>query len=460
MKSQHGKLILLAMLICCAAYCLPQFAGVFINVDSSPSDGLDLGETKNNVVQPGSYFSQNFLTFTLILAFISMASLFIFDWVSPFDKKLREAASSKWWLIAGGGTVFITGLSLVFWMPSWNDELSNIEAARYLWGNGLFEYFENYSEINKWLGSHHPPLLVLMYGLWYKLTGFSLIAGRLFNLVFALGATGLAYLWIRKMTDHAIAGVAALVLIITPMWCFSSASALLDMPFTLFFIASMFFFEKYIQRESSVDAILAGAFAAATILSRYNGLFLFPMWAVMLLAHKETRHLLLKKKSWLIAAVPVVLAVPWIIMAIAKGTFLVQVSRLSTFMLVGFVRPGGWWYLSEVLLPLFPIMMGIYTVPLFFYGLFSCGKIESSGIKRLTWGAMTYLVLLALTLPSPRYVLPVIPMLSAIYAVAFWQLAASQKGMLVILVASVLFSASFIIFYTWATASRYLYVFY
>jgi len=454
-------MIILAMLLCCAFYCLPQFAGVFINVDSSPVDANEkAGIAKSDAIQPGSYFSKNFLLFTLILVFISMTALFVMDWVSPLDKILRQAASSNWWLYAGIGAITFFGAGLIIFMPQWNDEGSNIEAARFLWNNGLYEYFENYSEINKWLGKHHPPFLVLMYGFWYKLTGFTLAAGRIFNFAFAIGSVAAGYFWIRKTTDQAIAGLAVLLFVATPMWCFSSASALLDMPFTLFFLTAMYFFERFIEKDSARAAVLAGIFAALTILSRYNGLFLFPMWAMMLLSHKETRPLLFRSKTWLLIITPLALALPWIIVALVKGAFWIQATRLSSFLLVGFIRPGGLWYLSEVLLPLFPIMMGIYTVPLFLFGLSSARMIPSPGTKRLVWGVVTYIVLLALTLPSPRYLLPVIPMLSAIYSIGLWRLAASKKGMLVVLVASVLFSASFIIFYTWATLSRYLYIFY
>jgi hypothetical protein len=208
------------------------------------------------------------------------------------------------------------------------------------------------------------------------------------------------------------------------------------------------------------DAALAGVFAAVTILSRYNGLFLFPIWGVMLVSHGSTRNLLRKPATGLLLGVPFALAIPWVILALVKGTFWVQVTRLSTFLLVGVVQPGGWWYLSEVLLPLFPITMGIFAIPVLLYGFSSGFRTNDAGVRRLLVGTITYLALIALTLPNPRYLLPMIPMLAAIYSLALWRLAAIQKGMVPVLGALMLCSAAFVIFYTWATAKGFLYIFY
>ena len=70
--------------------------------------------------------------------------------------------------------MLVVGLVLMFTMRQWNDEGFKLEAARYFWQHGLKDYFTNYAEINKWLGPHHPPLLVLFYAALYKLFGFEL----------------------------------------------------------------------------------------------------------------------------------------------------------------------------------------------------------------------------------------------------------------------------------------------
>ena len=440
MIKEPGKAILLGVLICCLTYFGPQIFGGSKQFEAP--------------------FARSFLMFALSIVFMLLTALFVFDWLVPLDNKIRSAATSPRWSIAGFLGILTVGVTLIFTMITWNDERSNINAAMYLWQNGLGDYFENYGQINKWLGQHHPPLLVLVYGLWYKLVGFSLTAGRFFNLAFALGAAVIAYLWIKKASDHAIAGLSVICLLLFPMWCFSSASALLDMPFVFWFMASMLFFERYIQHGNWREAAAAGVFATITILCRYNGIFLFPIFFAQLFSHKSSRPLLVVPKTWLVIAVPVVLGMPWMVLSIIQGTFSVQFARLSEFLLVGLIRPGGWWYLSEVLLPLFPIMMGIFTIPLLFYGALSCWKVESASVRRILVACTTYLVLIALTLPNPRYVLPAVPMLAGIVSVGLWRLAANTKGMAVVLVSVGLTAAGFVAFYTWITLLKVIYIFY
>jgi len=191
-------------------------------------------------------FVKGFILFSLVLALLATLALFFHDQLALFDKVIRDSAGKSFWSTVGGLILLIGGGILAGSMVIWNDERSNLEAARFLWDKGIFEYFKNYAEINGWLGSHHPPLLVMVYGLWYKLTGFSIVAGRIFNLAFALGASYITYLWVKKLADEAVARLAVLCLAFTPMWLFSSASALLDMPFVFFFMLSLFVFEKYI----------------------------------------------------------------------------------------------------------------------------------------------------------------------------------------------------------------------
>ena len=440
MIKEPGKAILLGVLICCIVYFGPQIFGGSKQFEAP--------------------FARSFVLFALSIIFFLLSALFVYDWLVPIDRKIRFAATSPRWAIAGFTGLFISGVILIFTMVIWNDERSNIEAAKYLWQNGLDEYFQNYGQINKWLGSHHPPLLVLLYGLWYKLTAFSITAGRLFNLAFAMGAAAIGYLWIKKAADHAVAGLSVVCLLLFPMWSFSSASALLDMPFVFWFMISMLFFERYIQDNGWKDAAAAGVFVSITILSRYNGIFLFPIFFMQIVSHKSSRPLLIVPKTWLVIGVPILLGLPWLILSVAQGTFGIQAARLSEFLLVGFVRPGGWWYLSEVLLPLFPILMGIFTIPLLIYGAAACLKVESASVRRIMIGSITYLVLIALTLPNPRYVLPAVPMLAGIVSIGLWRLAAGTKGMAVVFVSTFICATGFIVFYTWITAIHVIYIFY
>jgi 4-amino-4-deoxy-L-arabinose transferase-like glycosyltransferase len=440
MNDKTGRNILIGMLLCVLAYLLPQpFYGAL------------------GLAPP---YPRAFFLFALVLIDILLIVLFFLDRLAKFDLRIREHASSPLWLAAGLGGVGLFGAVMVGTMITWNDELSNVEAARFLWDNGLVEYFRNYARLNSWLGPHHPPLLVLMYAVWYKLTGFSLVAGRILNLAFALGGAYLAYLWLRKLTDRAIASLAIVLLPLTPMWAFSSASALLDMPFLFLFFGALLAFERYLETEQSRYAAIAGVIAALAVLSRYNGLFLYPVWLAQILVVPQTRSLLKRPATYLAIGVPLVLGIPWLAVSLSQGTLVVQANRISQFLLVALTRPGGWRYLTEVLLPLFPVMMGVYNIPLQLFGLSGTWRLDTPGSRRLVVSAVTYLTLVLFTLPHPRYSLPVVPMVAALSAAGLWRLNYREQGMAAVGLATALCALSFLVFYTVITRMDLIYIFY
>ena len=440
MSNQPGKAILYGMLLVCAAFGLPQLIGGSIQLYQS--------------------FARYFLVFILLLIFLVLLALYVHEYLVRLDVRLRQSAASRRWLAAGLLLVALIGLALCLSMSTWNDEGFNQEAAHFFWDRGADAYFTHYAEVNRWLGRHHPPVLAMMYALWYGLVDFSLLAGRLLNLAFAIGTAVLTFFYVRRLTDEAVAGLSVLCLVLTPMWCFSSASALLDMPFTFLFVGSLLLFEMYIQEGRARFALLAGALAAVTILSRYNGLFLFPIWFAQLLADKSSRPLLKNPRTALVVLMPALLGLPWIGYSLMQGTLVVQASKISEYLLVALVRPGGWLYLSEILLPLFPIMIGIHTLPLLIWGFASCRRIGTPGVRRLVWGCAIFLILIVVTLPNPRYVLPGVPMLAAITAIGLWRLASARQGMAAVLIAALLCTLCFVAFYTAMTALHLTYIFY
>ena len=439
MHFHPGKLILALLILFLGIYAMPQLVSGTNLVDS-----IEL---------------RTFLAMIFICICAALAGLMFLDDLTGLDRKIRDAAGSPVFVRVGFSLLAISTLLLIAFMIPWNDENSNVETARYLWDHGLRSYFNNYTEINQWLGRHHPPLLVLFYGLFYKLTGFSLIAGRLLNFVFALGAAVFYYKWIRRLTDEAIAGMSMITLAFVPMWAFSSASALLDMPFTFLFAGALYYFDGYIGTAKTRYALIAGGFALVAILSRYNGLFLYPIWLVTLLADKGSRGLLKRPATYLPVLITAVLSLPWLALAAYKGTLLVQITRLSQFLFVA-GRSGGWWYLTEVLLILFPIMFGVFNLPLWLFGAASYRKIMAPETKRLLAALITYTLLIAFTLPNPRYVIPAIPMLAALASVGVWRIAAAGKGAATVLAIHGVCAIAFLFFYTYGTAQKWFYIFY
>lgn len=299
-------------------------------------------------------------------------------------------------------------IGLAAFMAPWNDELNNLQQARFMAEHGLSAWIDNYARLNEWLGPHHPPLLALMYGGFYALAGANVFAGRLLNIAFAIGALAVGTRLVRRLTDAPTAALASLCWALWPLWLFNGAAAILEAPFLFFALITVDAFAAFLQNPSGRRAAAVGGWLTFTLLGRYNMLLLLPGMALVLLA-RPYRRLLGQTSTYWMAIIPVVVLGPLLVMAATTDLLRTQASYLSWLFLL--VRPGGAHYLVEYLLPLWPLHVGAHLLPILMLSLVPLLTGED-GERFLLWIGGCYLALVIVILPNPRYLLPAVPFLS------------------------------------------------
>lgn len=293
-------------------------------------------------------------------------------------------------------------------MIPWNDEVSNRDAAQFLFDHGIRDYFRHYGEINSWLGPHHPPLIPLIYAGLYRVFGFSIVVGRVFAGVCSLATAALGYFWLRRRFDAQTALLSVACLLAVPVAVFSGVSSILDAPFWLLFTATLIAFDRFLQNGRNGSAALVGALVALAVLSRYNAILLPPIFVAVIWATPDHRPFLKRVTTWAIVAVPAVLVLPWVILSSLTGTLSLQVDRLASFALTAFIPKGGAFYLKTTLAPLAPFMLGVFNAPLWIVGAWSSWRDDKGRFGRFAPAAAgAYVGLLMLSLPNPRYFLSI-----------------------------------------------------
>lgn len=299
-------------------------------------------------------------------------------------------------------------IAVAFFMIPWNDERSNIDAARYLAHHGVAAYLQNLATVNDWLGPHHPPFLPLVYGVIFGAAGFHLAAGRAFAVACSLATAVVAYRWISARHGRRLA-LATLALVPTlPIVAFAGTAAILDAPFWLLFTLALVAFDRFLQTGGRREAVIVGIWTALACMARYNAVLLPPVYLAIVAIVPAYRPFLRRAATWIVVFTPALLVLPWIAFSAATGTLAVQASRIASFALTAFVPEGGAFYLREYMVPLVPFMVGLFNAPLWVNGAIRVWRDAPDRLGRVPIvAAAAYAALLAFTLPNPRYLLAV-----------------------------------------------------
>lgn len=360
-----------------------------------------------------AYEREGFSARHLLLAQLITQALLILAALWTFrEKKFSLVQLSehrpKLLLYGGGALQAVLLLVMAFVMISWNDEVSNLEQAQYLAQHGLRGWLADYEKINGWLGPHHPPLLALVYGAFYALAGPHLLAGRLFNIACSLAALALSVRVVRRLTDAPTAALSLWCWPLFPLWLFSGTSALMEGPFLLVLMLMVDLFVGYLQQGGAWRAALVGLLLAVGALCRYNAVLFVPGMIVALwLTHRAGQPR--KGMIWTLL-LPALILLPLIVLAMGSGVLFSQAARLSWMFLL--LRPGGVDHLFSIVLPLWSLHFGAHLAPLGLPAFVALWRATTGDRVLLALGGL-YLLIAALIIPNPRYLLPSLPFAAA-----------------------------------------------
>ena len=229
--------------------------------------------------------------------------------------------SNRFWLLAGlllfVGIVY--GLSYPATEPFFNnDETRHVMTGVYFRDllhdmplRHLKDYTVNYYLQYPALGLLvWPPLFYIIEGLLMSLFGTSLIVGKLLVAVYALIACAYLFFLVARTHDVARAAIAVLIFALSPLIFQFSHYVMLELPTVAMGLAATFYFVRYLDRERRRDLILAGLFSALAALTRFDAVYLLPLFLILLVARGRLA-VLRRKEVWIVAVVAALLVLPF-----------------------------------------------------------------------------------------------------------------------------------------------------
>ena len=155
-----------------------------------------------------------------------------------------------------------------------------------------------------------PPFFHIVEGLAMSLLGPHFWVGRLVVAGFALLALIYTYRFARLHVAAPFAIHAMLFVGLSPLVFQYSQRVMLEVPTLALALVSLVHFEKYLLAKKPRDAILACLFFAFAALTRYDGLFLVPYFALRILGTRNFR-ILLRRPVWLGLLLAAILIAPY-----------------------------------------------------------------------------------------------------------------------------------------------------
>ncbi|MGA9994454.1 MAG: glycosyltransferase family 39 protein [Pyrinomonadaceae bacterium] len=236
--------------------------------------------------------------------------------------------SNRFWLLAGlllfVGLVY--GLSYPATEPFFNnDETRHVMTGVYFrdllhdmpFGQ-LRAYTVNYYLQYPALGLLvWPPLFYITEGLLMSVFGTSLVVAKSLVAVYALVACAYLFFLVARTHDTTRAAIAVLVFALSPLIFQFSHYVMLELPTVAMGLAATFYFVRYMDEEQRRDLLLAGLFSVLTALTRFDAIYLLPLFVILLVARGRL-GILKRKEVWIVAAVAILLVLPFYAMTTAS----------------------------------------------------------------------------------------------------------------------------------------------
>ncbi|MCA9916338.1 MAG: glycosyltransferase family 39 protein [Anaerolineales bacterium] len=308
------------------------------------------------------------------------------------------------------------------------DEEGNLLAATAVAQEGVSAFFNNY-ELRPWLGTQHPPLVPIMYGLVMRLVGVSQLIGRLISGVFALATGLLTYLIGRRLFDRATAVIGAFLLFSFPLFLRLGSAAMVEVPLTFFFSLTVLLTLRLAERPSIGRLILVGLAIGVGLLSKYTMVFVVPLAFGIFAIHGSMKQAL-RYLGWL-ALIGISMLGIWLLLANQMDVLQKQFATIWEYARLVLTSEYGRQVLLETMTNRLPSGLGLYNLPLITLGvLFLLNRRRKVDAILLLWILSVWLPL-AFTLPDHRYFLPSFPAIALTAALGLRQVPqATARGLL------------------------------
>jgi 4-amino-4-deoxy-L-arabinose transferase-like glycosyltransferase len=274
---------------------------------------------------------------------------------------------------------------------------------------GLTSLFSDYGNL-PWMGLHHPPLSVLVYGSAIEICGVQLIVARYVALSFAIATILVTYLHGRLIGGREVGLCAAAILLSFRHFQQFAVTANNDIMVTFWFALSMYLAHRVLVTGGYWHGLTTGAAIGLGLLTKYMMLFVYPaVCCCGILFGRPTRAVIALAMMFLTS---LVLFVPWLIAAHYLGVFDPQMRHVTGIAQYGMSIPLAGKLINPNRLAAVMSGIGFYHVPLL---LFAAARLVVRRDRNdwLLLGSIASVVIpLLVTLPVNRYFLPCYPALA------------------------------------------------
>jgi hypothetical protein len=145
-----------------------------------------------------------------------------------------------------------------------------------------------------------PPLFHVIEGLFMVVFGPSLVVSKVLIGLFAAIACAYLFRFACRTHDVATAALAVLIFGLCPLIFDFSRQVMLEMPTMALGLGATYHVARYIDEERRRDLLFAALTSTLAVLTRYDGLYILPLFALMVFARKRLD--LLRRQAVLVSA--------------------------------------------------------------------------------------------------------------------------------------------------------------
>lgn len=186
-----------------------------------------------------------------------------------------------------------------------------------------------------------PPFFYFVEGLAMTLFGTSLVVSKILIGIFAAIACGYLFHLVRRTHDLTRASIAVLIFGLAPLIFLHSRYVMLEVPTLALALAAIYHFIRYLDVERRFHLLLAALAAAFCALTRFDAIYLLPLF-ILLLAARRRWDILRRKEVIVAAALALLIVLPFYLLT-AQGIGWFHVKQATETLAPNFHFPG---YLS------------------------------------------------------------------------------------------------------------------
>jgi hypothetical protein len=171
-----------------------------------------------------------------------------------------------------------------------------------------------------------PPFFYLLEGCWMTLFGAGRVAVLWLIAVCGAGLATVLFSLLQKEMDGWTAALAAALFLFIPIIQWSVCLVMADLTCSLFAIAAILFFARFMERQQWRDAILFGCFSGISLLTK-NSTYFIVLVPPFVIAATRRWDLLRRPALWVAPLIVACMYAPWLVVSrpfLLLGTYGLQ----------------------------------------------------------------------------------------------------------------------------------------